>query len=377
MSVEPSRRAAGVRRTLVRRFFDAAPADAINLGLGQPDVPTPASIAAAGVRAIRDGHTGYTTTAGLPELRRRIAGRYAGFCDGFEQVTVHSGSQQALYATLLTLIDPGQEVLIPDPGYPGYAPAVRLAGGLPVAYPLRASRGFQLDVDEIAARLRPGCGAVLLCNPGNPTGAVQGGEALGRLVDLLAERDVPWVSDEVYDGFVYEGRATGIWELSRNGVVVSGLSKSCSMTGWRVGWSVAPEPLARRVTAVHQYLVTCSCSISQHAALAAFEPAGVSEAAEIVRRFRRRREVMARGLSRIDGVGFEPPAGSFYFFVDVSRYGASLALAERILERANVVTIPGVAFGEGGEGFLRLSFAAPGAKIREGLARIAECLAAG
>jgi aspartate/methionine/tyrosine aminotransferase len=183
---------------------------------------------------------------------------------------------------------------------------------------------------------------------------------------------VPWVSDEIYAGFAYEGEAASPCRGSAAGLVVSGLSKDLSMTGWRIGWIVGPGHLSERLTAIHQYLVTCASSISQAAALAAFSDAGIAAASEYLEIFRMRRALMAEELSRIEGIRFHLPDGAFYFFVDVSRFGSSLELARRILERRNVVTIPGEAFGEGGRGYLRISFAAAKDDIVRGVGAIGE-----
>ncbi len=375
MRVGPSRRAARVERTLIRQFFDEAPEGAINLGLGQPDLPTPAPVGLAGVRAIAQGKTGYTTTAGIETLRARIAGRYAGFVEGPDQVVIHVGSQQALFTCLLGLVDPDDEVLVPDPGYPGYPTAVRLAGAVPVPYRLRSENGFRLEADDLLDALRERTRAVILCSPSNPTGAVHRADQLQALAEGLERRGVAWISDEVYDGFSYEGPLPSPRDRSRSGVVVSGLSKTLSMTGWRIGWSAGPADVMARIRAVHQYLVTCSPSISQHAALAAFDEPGQAAAARYRRRFHARREVMAEELARVPGVRAEPPDGAFYFFVDVSVHGRSLDVARRILLEAGVITIPGIAFGPGGEGYLRISFAAREDDIRRGIRRVAETLA--
>lgn len=376
MILRPSRRLGGIRRTLIRRLFDDAPPGAINLGLGQPDLPTPPAVALAGIAGIAEGRTAYTETAGELRLRRALAAQYGSFASGPEDVLVTVGSQEAVYLACLGLLDPGAELLYPDPGYPAYPVVAELVGAKPVPYPLRAERGFRLDPGDVADRLSAKSGAVVLCAPSNPTGACPEPTALEKLTMLLAERGVPWLSDEIYAGFVYGSPVVSPAELAPGkGLVVSGLSKDASMTGWRVGWVVGPSVVVRRLTAVHQYLVTCAPSVSQHAALAAFSPAGLAERRRRLERFRRRRAVMGEELGRIPGIRFRLPDGAFYFFVDVSALGDSLAIARRILERREVITIPGEAFGSNGAGFLRISFAAPEDQIREGVRRIGAELA--
>jgi len=370
VKLRPAGRVASLERTLIRQIFDEAPAGAINLGLGQPDLPTPAELCLEGVRGIAEQRTGYTTTAGDPGLRAAIAEEYGEFARGVESVVVHVGSQEALFCTVMALCDPGDELLYPDPGYPAYRTLATLAGAAPVPYPLRPERAFRLDPADIEGRLTRRTRAVIVCSPGNPTGAVHGAAEIEHLAGRLEHHGVPWVSDEIYRGFSYVGEVPTLSRHSGAGVVVSGLSKTHAMTGWRVGWAVADPQLAARITALHQYVATCAPSISQAAARAAFRPAG-REAAERYRLlFAGRRELMASELTRHRGLSFALPDGAFYFFVRVEGENDSVALARRILERERVITIPGPAFGEGGEGYLRLSFAASERSISEGVRAI-------
>jgi aspartate aminotransferase len=372
MKFELAERVRTLERTLIRRLFDAAPPDAINLGLGQPDLPTPPSVSLAGIRAIAAGKTAYSPTAGVPALRRAVAALHPGIAVGPESVVITCGSQEAMFAAYLALVDPGREVLVPDPGYPAYGPVTRLVGGVPVAYPLRAGAGFRLDPDLVLSRVTDRTALVVLGSPSNPTGVVNRPHELAPLLEGLAARRVPWLSDEVYGGFCYEGEPVSPSTTApEGGVVIGGLSKDASMTGWRIGWLVGPPELAARATAVHQYLVTCAPTPSQEAALAALGPAGVRERRQYLASFRRRRDAMDEALRRVPGVRWERPDGAFYFFVDVTRHGSCEDVARRILERRNVIVIPGVAFGDEGRGFLRISFAATEETIAEGIGRIA------
>jgi aspartate/methionine/tyrosine aminotransferase len=377
MSIRPSLRVQSLERTLIRQIFDSAPADAINLGLGQPDLPTPGCVALAGVAAVTAGRTRYTTTAGDPALRQAIAESYGSFASGPASVLITIGSQEAMFAACLGLVDPGDEILYPDPGYPAYPAVARLVGASPVAYALRAEDGFRARAEEIARVLSERTRLVILCAPSNPTGACHDAQELQRILALLSRHGVSWLSDEVYAGLRYDEHPCSPAPWSADGVVISGLSKEMCMTGWRLGWVVGPEALVARLVAAHQYLVTCASSISQAAALAAFTPAGRIAREAIRERFRQRRALMARELGHIPGIRFEPPQGAFYFFVDVSRYGSSLAIAQRLLERRKVVTIPGQAFGANGEGYLRISFAASEADIERGVRALGAELAGG
>lgn len=376
MRIRPARRVAGLERTLIRQIFDSAPADAINLGLGQPDLPTPDVAALHGVAAISAGRTSYTSTAGDPELREALAQRYRPFARDPDNVLVTVGSQEAMYVACLGLLDSGDEVLYPDPGYPAYPVVAGLVGARPVAYPLRPGRRFRLDPEDVVARLTEHTRAVILCAPSNPTGASIQQRELEQLTRVLEQRGVPWISDEIYSGFSYDEPFVSPADVAPDGgLVISGLSKDLSMTGWRVGWIVGPREILTRLIAIHQYLVTCASSISQRAALAAFTPTGIAIRKQYLEIFRARRDLMAQELGRLAGVEFTPPDGAFYFYVDVSRYGDSVQLARRLLERAKVVTVPGEAFGNNGKGYLRISFAASNDAIREGLQRIRRELA--
>lgn len=372
MTIRIADRMNGIDRTLIRQIFDSAPPGAINLGLGQPDLPTPPRIALAGAGGIADGKTGYTSTAGDPALRAAIAARYRPFAAGPESVVVTVGSQEAVFVSMLALLDPDDEVLFPDPGYPAYPIVARLLGAKPISYPLRADSGFRLDPRDIESRLSARSRLVILCSPSNPTGAVDGAAELERLAAILADRGVAWLSDEIYAGFVYDDPPASISDFSREGgLVVSGVSKDLSMTGWRIGWIVGPPATIQRIVAAHQYVVTCASSVSQAAALVALAPGSERERAEILETFRRRRARMAEELRSVPGFRFSVPQGAFYFFVEVSAHGPSLPLARRLLERTNVITIPGVAFGPGGEGYLRISYAASEEDIVRGVRAIA------
>jgi aspartate/methionine/tyrosine aminotransferase len=372
-----ARRMHGIERTLIRRIFDGAPAGSINLGLGQPDLPTPPRIALAGIDGIAAGKTGYTSTAGDPAVRAAIAARYPGFAEGLASVVVTTGSQEAVFVSLMTLVDPGDDVLVPDPGYPAYPVVASLLGARPVPYPLRPERAFRIDPDDVLSRLTDRTRLVILCSPSNPTGAMDFEEDLAELGRHLVARAIPWLSDEIYAGFAYERRAPSLARLvPSGGVVVSGLSKDLSMTGWRIGWVVAPEAVAGRIIAAHQYVVTCASSVSQAAALAALSPGAESDREAYLDVFRRRRAVMAEELRLIPHLPVTLPDGAFYFFVDVRSFGSSLEIAERLLAERRVIVIPGEAFGPGGAGFLRVSYAATEEHIRTGVRALGEELAA-
>ncbi|HJQ96746.1 MAG TPA: aminotransferase class I/II-fold pyridoxal phosphate-dependent enzyme [Candidatus Polarisedimenticolaceae bacterium] len=249
----------------------------------------------------------------------------------------------------------------------------RLAGAHAVPYPLRPERAFRVDADDVASRLTERTRLVILCSPSNPTGAIDEDGELSRLAALLGRAGVPFLSDEIYASFAYERPATSISRHApEGGLVVSGLSKDVAMTGWRLGWVVGPEEIVARLVACHQYVVTCASSISQAAALSALGPEGDLERRRILEIFRRRRAVMLNALRAI-GRDVSAPDGAFYFFVDVRDRGGSMAIAEQLLAR-RVITIPGEAFGPGGAGFLRLSYAAREDDIRTGVETLGRVL---
>ncbi len=376
MSFRVARRMDGVERTLIRQIFDAAPPGSINLGLGQPDLATPPRISLAGIDGIVSGKTGYTGTAGDPAVRAAVAARYPGVATGAESVVVTIGSQEAVFAASMTLVDAGDDVLVPDPGYPAYPVVARLLGANPVSYPLRPERAFRIDPADVLSRLTPRTRMVILCSPSNPTGAMDLPADLEVLARALADRGVWWLSDEIYSGLAYDRPAPSISRFTPSGgVVVSGLSKDLSMTGWRIGWVVGPEAVVARITAAHQYLVTCASSVSQAAALVALGTEAETDRAAYLAIFRHRRALMAGELRRIPQLPVTMPEGAFYFFIDVRGFGRSLEIAERLLRERHVIVIPGEAFGSGGAGFLRVSYAAHDDDIRSGVRALGEELA--
>ena len=287
---------------------------------------------------------------------------------GPDGVLLTVGSQEGLFACCLALVDPGDEVLYPDPGYPSYPAVARLAGAVPVAYPLSRADRFRLRAENVERRLSERTRLVIINTPSNPTGASIGRDEMARLLALLGRRGIAWLSDEIYAGLHYGGEHVSALDLAgRSGFVVSGFSKSLSMTGWRIGWVAGEAEAIERVCAVHQHLVTCAPSLSQRAALQAFTPRGRAASRRHLEIFSRRRDLMGDELSRLADISFDRPDGAFYYFVDVSRHGDELELCQRILRDRGVITIPGRAFGEGGRGFLRISFAASEREIRQGV----------
>ncbi len=358
--MKAARRLAGIEKSAIRQFFDRAPAGSINLGLGEPDLPTPEVVRQAAVRAILEEPNGYTTHAGLVALRERVAGEYAHAGGGADRVIVTAGSQEALYLALTTLVDEGDEVLLPDPGFVAYPAIVRMAGGRPVFYRLPAARGFALDLDDFRRKLSARTRVVVCISPSNPTGRALGPGDVRGMADALAGSGAIVVSDEIYRELHFgDERPPSIAECYPDTVVVSGLSKSMSMTGWRLGWLWGPAEVVRSALVLHGYVTTCASTISQKAALAAWTAEGAAARVAARHTFRARRDHLLGLLRGRLGLPAVEPDGAFYTMVGVAAYGRSLEVAEALLRH----------------GFLRVSFCVEESALTEAVRRIGEALA--
>jgi aspartate aminotransferase len=359
-----SRRVLDVEMSGIRKFFQAARPDSINLGLGQPDFDTPAHIKEAAIRAIRDGRTGYTFNTGIEELRTAL-------CDKLrrennleyapDQVIVTAGAGEALFIALQSLVENGDRVLVPDPGFVSYAAGAVLAGGRPVGVPLDDS--LHLDI-EACKELMDGARLFILNSPANPTGAVESRETIRAIVEYAGDAGVTVVSDEVYEHFIYEKEHVSAACFGDDVVTVNAASKTYAMTGWRLGYVAASREYIAQFVKVHQYCQTCATSISQYAALAAYT-GDQSCVAEMRAEYGERRRLLSEGLREI-GIPFPEPEGAFYAFVPMEQQ-----LITRILD-GGVILVPGDAFGDNGKGYARLSYAASRRDITEALRRIAK-----
>lgn len=371
-----ARRLCGIEKSLIRQFFDRAPAGSINLSFGEPDLETPAVIKRAANRVIEEERNGYTLQAGLPALRRLVADDYARLDATPDRVIITAGSQEALYLALMTLVDEGDEVLIPDPGFVAYSTVVQMAGGRPVRYRLPAPDDFGFDAAEFRRCLTERTRAVVCISPSNPTGRVLKREELASMAEVLKGTDVYVVSDEIYRELYFtEERPASISEYHPQTVVLGGLSKCLSMTGWRLGWLCGPTEVVSSALVLHGYVMTCASTISQKAALAAWTAEAEDEKQNTRRIFRRRRDHLLDLIDGELGLRFVIPDGAFYVMADISAYGNSMEIAELMLG-AGVITVPGVAFGSEGEGFLRLSFCTDNNALTEGVRRMKQVLKA-
>ncbi|HYE14042.1 MAG TPA: aminotransferase class I/II-fold pyridoxal phosphate-dependent enzyme [Pyrinomonadaceae bacterium] len=374
---EPARRLRGIEKSMIRQVFDRARPGSVNLGLGEPDLPTPDVIRREAARVVLEEQNGYTSHAGLPSLRERVAADYAAMNLSAEQVVVTAGSQEALYLALLTLVDEGDEVLLPDPGFVAYPTIVRMAGGRPVFYKLPAGAGFGFDSDSFRHALSPRTKAVVCISPSNPTGRVLSREDFAAMARALEGTGVFVVSDEIYRELYYGAeRPASVSEFyPERTVVVSGLSKALSMTGWRLGWLCGHAAAVRSALVLHGYVTTCASTVSQKAALAAWTEDAEEARASFRRTFRGRRDHLLALVESELGLRAVAPEGAFYAMVDVSRHGGcdSMRVAEAMLA-SGVITVPGAAFGAEAEGFLRVSFCADLPVISEGVRRMKEAL---
>jgi len=353
----------------------------VQLGIGEPDFDTPAHIRRAAENALAEGYTHYGPPAGLPEFRALIAKtwrtRRGLTCDA-ANVVVTPGAKPILFFAMLATLEAGDEVLIPSPAFPTYASVAEFLGARVVPVPLDAGRGFDVDLAALRARLTSRSRMLVLNSPHNPTGAVLSRATLQALAALAHEYDLTVLSDEIYAGMVYEGESPSIATLpgmAERTVVVDGFSKTYAMTGWRLGFGVMPEALARHVAALMNNSNSCTATFVQKAGEAALT-GPQDEVVKMVDEFRARRALMVDGLAAIAGVTCTRPLGAFYVFPHIERTGlTSVQLADQLLEQAGVVTLPGTGFGAESEGHLRLSYANSRANLSEGLRRLAGALA--
>lgn len=379
--VSTSARIQALPRSGIREIMELALElpDAIRLEIGDPDFPTPSHIVDAAAEAAHAGFTHYSPGIGLASLRALIAAKVTarnGFACTPERVVVTTGACGGLHAALLALLDPGDELLVPDPGWTTYVPMAHAAGVVPVPYPLDRARGFALDPDAIASRIGARTRALVVNTPSNPTGAVVARDELAAVVELAERRGLWLVSDECYEELVFDGEHVSAAALrdAANVVSVFSFSKTYAMTGWRVGYLVAPEPVARLVAKAQEPVVSSASTISQKAAEGAL--LGPQDVVRTMREaYRRRRDAALRVLDAA-GASYVRPQGAFYLMVDVARApGTSADFALSLLRGRHVAVVPGEAFGAGGSGMVRVSLAAAEERIEQGLSLLLAHLA--
>ena len=360
----------GIQKSVIRQVFDRALPGSINLGLGEPDLPTPDVIRQAAVRAIVEEQNGYTSHAGLPALRKKVAGDYSHLGENPDRVIITAGSQEALYLALLTLVDEGDEVLLPNPGFVAYPTIVQMAGGVSSFYRMPREREFGFDAEEFRRALTPRTKVVVCISPSNPTGRTLSREDLISITDALRDHDAYLISDEIYRDLYYTtDRPESLSSFYDRTIVISGLSKSMSMTGWRLGWLAGDEEVVKAALVLHGYVTTCASAVSQKASLVSWTDEAETARARFRETFRSRRDHLLRLIHEELGLNAVTPDGAFYTVVDVSSRGPSMKVAEALL-KAGVITVPGAAFGSESEGYLRVSFCANHDTLAEGVQRI-------
>jgi len=362
---------------LVRaRALEAQGRNIVHLEIGEPDFDTPAHIRTAANDALASGATHYGPSAGIPELREAIAedsARRRGARATPEMVVVTPGGKPIMFFVILALVDEGDEVLYPNPGFPIYESMIRYIGGKPVPVRLLEEKGFELDVDQLCEQVNPKTRLIILNYPHNPTGGTIPEAGLRAIANVAAKHGVPILSDEIYSRLLYEGEHKSIAAMPGMeplAIVLDGFSKTFAMTGWRLGYGVMPAPMAQVVAKLQTNATSCTATFTQLAGVAALRGDQSSVEAMNVE-FRRRRDAIVEGLRAIPGFGCARPKGAFYVFPNITRTGfGSKALADRLLDEAGVACLSGTAFGEFGEGHLRFSYANSMENIQEALRRI-------
>lgn len=366
----------------IRRFFDIVSEmkDVISLGVGEPDFTTPWRCSDAAIYSLRTGHTHYTSNRGLKELTRLISEYEARFgvrYDPATEVMVTVGASEGIDLALRALIEPGDEVLVPDPSYVSYMPCVAFAGGVCVPVKTTAENGFRLTADMLKARITPKTKAVIFPYPNNPTGGVMEPEDMKELAAALDGTDIVVIADEIYAELTYTGRPhvafASMLGMRERTITLNGFSKAFAMTGWRMGYACAPKEILDVMMRVHQYTIMCAPTAGQYAAVEALKSGLETDFADVkrmVRQYDRRRRVIVDGL-RAAGLETHEPLGAFYAFPCVRSIGmTSQEFCVRLLEEERVACVPGDAFGETGEGYVRCSYASSLENITEAVRRI-------
>lgn len=374
-----SQRAAQIAPSGIRRFFDiiASLEGVISLGVGEPDYATPWRVREAAIYALERGQTTYTSNFGLLELREAVAAdlfrRYGVAYDPLSELLITVGASEAVDLAVRATVDPGDEVLVPDPGYVAYAPCVVLAGGCVVPVPTSQATDFAVRASDLEERVTPRTKALLLGYPNNPTGAVMSEAALQQIADLAERHDLLVLSDEIYARIVYETEhicIAAVPGMRARTVLIGGFSKAYAMTGWRIGYVAAPKPLLDAMLKIHQYTMMCAPTMAQYAAVEALRNCETL-VEEMVSDYGQRRRVMVKGFNEM-GLRCLVPQGAFYAFPCISSTGLdSEAFAEKLLLDERVAVVPGRAFGECGEGHVRCCFATSLRDIEGALERMA------
>lgn len=372
-----------VKPSGIRKFFDIAEQmeDVISLGVGEPDFQTPWQIRQAGIRSLENGRTKYTSNWGLIQLRNEIARyvkrKYNLNYNPEHEILVTVGGSEAIDMCVRAVVEPGDEVIIPQPSYVCYEPAVALCGGVPVIIETKAENEFKLTKEELLANLSSKTKAVILPYPCNPTGAIMEKADLEALAEVLRERDIVVISDEIYAELTFgetkHVSIASIEGMAERTLVVNGFSKTFSMTGWRLGYACGPKPLMEQIVKIHQYMIMCAPTTSQYAAVEALRNCD-NAVEEMLEEYDVRRRLIVNGFNKL-GLTCREPKGAFYAFPSIQSTGmTSDEFCEKLLTSKHVALVPGTAFGASGEGFVRASYCYSHNHLKEALKRIGEFL---
>ncbi len=369
------KRLRGIEKSMIRQIADRALPDSINFGLGEPDLQTPDCVRNEAIRVIKDEQNGYTLQAGLVPLREKIVSEYPHLNLAINDVIVTVGSSEALFVALMTLAEEGDEVLVPDPSFPAYWGIINMTGAKMTKYRLPAEKGFAFNLEEFKKQITDKTRVVMILSPSNPTGRVHTQEELQSIAEVLKGTGIYVISDEIYsDVYFTDRRPASISEYYDKTLIVGGLSKAMSMTGWRLGWLTGDAEAMKSAFILHGYDVTCTSAISQKAALKAWTEEGklaMKNAREI---YKNRREHILHEIKTQLNLPAISPEGAFYTMLDVRTIcNDEMEICEKFLQN-RVVTIAGKAFGDETKGFLRLSFCCDETKITEGIRRMKEAL---
>lgn len=368
------RRMRGLQPTLIRQFFERALPDSINFGLGEPDLPTPQFMRDEAARVARDEQNGYSSHPGLPALRDRIAEQYPHLDLPRTGVVVTCGSQEAMTDAFLCVVDQGDEVLLPNPSFPAYDACTRIAQGEPVYYSLPANKDFAFDISNFKSQITEKTKAAVVISPSNPTGKILTEQNLRDIADALNGTGIWLISDEIYSDLYFGERPRSASEFYDRTIIVSGLSKSLSMTGWRLGWAASKDAaIMEAIQVLHGFTTVCAATIVQKASLLAWNDE--AEAAKQHARdvYKQRGEFLVNLFKTEMNLHATSPEGAFYTMLDVRELGDDIEVAEKCLQN-RVVTVPGVAFGTEAKGFLRISFCNTEERMIEGVRRMNDAL---
>ena len=374
-----SEKVKGIKPSGIRKFFDIVSEmkDAISLGVGEPDFDTPWHIREEGIYSLEKGRTFYTSNAGLSELKEEIAKYLSRKIDVNynykSEVLVTVGGSEAIDAALRAVINPGDEVLIPEPCYVSYTPCAVLADAVPVTIELKEENQFKLTREDLLSKITPKSKVLVLAFPNNPTGGIMTKEDLEAIADIIIDNDLLVLSDEIYSELTYLGEHVSIASLPgmrERTVVINGFSKAYAMTGWRLGYAAGPEAIIKQMTKIHQFAIMCAPTTSQYAAVEALRN-GDKDVEMMRESYNQRRRFLVNAFKEMGLDCFEP-YGAFYMFPSIKKFGmTSEEFATRFLEEEKVAVVPGTAFGDCGEGFLRISYAYSLEQLKEALERLA------